>query len=97
MANSLTPTEERALSTLIAEGAEPTYARRLLAALRTAGISLADEQRNELSVRWVNVLERAVPPEADTIVRTITRTFNHQSTSTTHWLDGLRSPPFPER
>jgi hypothetical protein len=35
---------------------------------------------------------RAVPPDADTIIRTITRTVDGNSASTTHWLDGLRSP-----
>ena len=67
-------------------------ARSLLATLDAAGISLADERNDELAVRWVNVLERAVPPEADTIIRTITRTAGEYSTSTTHWLDGLRGP-----
>jgi hypothetical protein len=60
--------------------------------LRAAGLRLADENDNELVCRWVNVLERAVPAEADTIIRTITRTIDGRSTSTTHWLDGLRSP-----
>jgi hypothetical protein len=33
-----------------------------------------------------------VPKEADTIIRTITITTDGIARSTTHWLDGLRSP-----
>jgi len=84
---------ERALLVLTAQGAEQSFARSLLSALDAAGIRLADEQHGELVVRWVNVVERAVPPDADTIIRTITRTVDAHSTSTTHWLDGLRGPP----
>ena len=32
------------------------------------------------------------PPDADTIIRTITTTRGEQSLSSTHWLDGLRGP-----
>jgi hypothetical protein len=64
----------------------------IIAALAAAGLRLADEPNSELVCRWVEVRERAVPPEADTIIRTITRTIDGHSTSTTHWLDGLRSP-----
>jgi hypothetical protein len=87
--SSYNPTEERALQALY--GARLDGAS-IIAALRSAGLRLADDRNDELVVRWVNVLERAVPPEADTIIRTITRTHDGQSTSTTHWLDGLRSP-----
>jgi len=67
-------------------------AERALAALKQAGLHLADPQQDEFVCRWVNVLERAVPSEADTIIRTITKTNNGISTSSTHWLDGLREP-----
>jgi len=85
-------TTERAFQLFTALGADPTFARALLSSLEGAGIHLADDQADELVARWVNVLERAVPPDADTIIRTITRTSNGHSASTTHWLDGLRSP-----
>jgi hypothetical protein len=83
------PTEERALRVLAGARLDATW---VLDTLRAAGLRLADDTNNELVCRWVNVLERAVPAEADTIIRTITRTIDGQSTSTTHWLDGLRSP-----
>lgn len=65
---------------------------RLIAVLRAAGIELADRTANEMVCRWVSVTERAVPPQADTIIRTITRTLGNHSDSSTHWLDGLRGP-----
>lgn len=64
----------------------------LIALLRAAGVGLADRAANEMVCRWVSVAERAVPPQADTIIRTITRTLGERSDSTTHWLDGLRGP-----
>lgn len=73
----------RALSVLVASGSDPDTAQRALYALEAA---------DELLVRWVDVREQAVPPDADTIIRTITRTLGDQSTSTTHWLSGLRGP-----
>jgi hypothetical protein len=85
-------TTERAFQLFTALGAEPSFALSLLSSLENAGIRLADDQADELVVRWVNVLERAVPPDADTIIRTITRTTDGHSASTTHWLDGLRGP-----
>jgi hypothetical protein len=85
-------TEQRAIQLLVQQGNDAGVVRAVLAALRDAGIRLADERNNELAVRWVDVLERAVPPDADTIIRTITRTIDGHSTSTTHWLDGLRAP-----
>ena len=85
-------TSARALEFLLGEGLSPPFAQSLLQALDAAGISLSDERNEELAVRWVNVVERAVPPEADTIIRTITRTVGDRSTTTTHWLDGLRGP-----
>jgi hypothetical protein len=83
------PTEERAVRVLSSAGLNAAW---VLDTLRAAGLRLADENDNELVCRWINVLSRAVPPDADTIIRTITRTIDGQSTSTTHWLDGLRSP-----
>lgn len=65
---------------------------RLIELLRAAGIELADRAANEMVCRWVSVTERAVPPQADTIIRTITRTLGSHSDSSTHWLDGLRGP-----
>lgn len=83
------PTEQRAFAAL---AASHDGAARIIDTLRAAGLRLASENDDELVCRWVDVLERAVPPDADTIIRTITRTIDGQSTSTTHWLDGLRSP-----
>lgn len=88
----ISDTEERAVQAVAARGGDVGTARFVLEVLRQAGLRVADEQRGELVVRWVNVSERAVPPEADTIIRTITRTLGEQTTSTTHWLDGLRGP-----
>ncbi|HEY3592356.1 MAG TPA: hypothetical protein VGL13_00720 [Polyangiaceae bacterium] len=84
--------EERALQILAGAGADPQVTRRWLDALKAAGLRLADDHNDELICRWVNVEERPVPPDADTIIRTITRTTNEYSTSSTHWLDGLRGP-----
>jgi hypothetical protein len=74
---------DSALSSLLASGIDFDAAQRALAALDGAGY---------LACRWVDVRERAVPPDADTIIRTISRTIGAHSTSTTHWLDGLRGP-----
>jgi hypothetical protein len=73
----------RALSVLVASGLDPDTAQRALNALDAA---------DELLVRWVDVREQGVPADADTIIRTITRTLGDESTSTTHWLSGLRGP-----
>ncbi len=64
----------------------------LIALLRAAGVGLADRAANEMVCRWVSVAERAVPPQADTIIRTITRTLGDRTDVSTHWLDGLRGP-----
>lgn len=64
----------------------------VIAVLRAAGVDCADRARQEMICRWVPVTERAVPPEADTIIRTITRTLGSYSETSTHWLDGLRGP-----
>lgn len=85
-------TKARALEWLMAHGFEANLARNAIESLEIGGVLLADNTSDELVCRWVNVTERAVPPEADTIIRTITRTIDGSSTSTTHWLDGLRGP-----
>jgi hypothetical protein len=82
--------EWRALQAL--QRAQVMDAPDIIALLRAAGVELADRASREMVCRWVSVAERAVPPEADTIIRTITRTLGTQSETTTHWLDGLRSP-----
>lgn len=86
--------ETRALQILSNQLGE-SQARAMLGSLRAAGIRLADEQTDELVCRWIDVRERPVPADADTIIRTITRTFDGRSSSTTHWLDGLRGPQLP--
>jgi hypothetical protein len=85
-------TAQRAYSALINAGVQGAEAQRLLAALSTAGIGLSDETDDELVVRWVDVQAQPVPPDADTIIRTITTTRGEQSWSSTHWLAGLRGP-----
>jgi hypothetical protein len=60
--------------------------------LHRAGVLLGDAARGELIVRWVPVDERPVPADADTIIRTITRSDDAGSVSRTAWLDGLRAP-----
>lgn len=85
-------TMQRALEALTAVGVAQHEAQRLLGALSLAGIELADDRDDELVVRWVDAQLRAVPPDADTIIRTITTTTAERVSSTTHWLDGLRSP-----
>ena len=83
---------QRAFSVLVSSGVDPVTAERALLALAQAGVNLADGSPNEMICHWVDVRERPVPPEADTIIRTITTTLGNQSTSTTHWLSGLRGP-----
>ena len=86
-------TEQRAFQLLVGQGYDGGLVSSFLSILRTAGIRLADERNNELAVRWVDVVERTVPPDADTIIRTILHARSTAtSTSTTHWLDGLRAP-----
>jgi hypothetical protein len=60
--------------------------------LGRAGLTLADTSEDEMVCRWVNVETQPVPPDADTIIRTITTTLADRSWSTTHWLHGLRGP-----
>jgi len=85
-------TWQRALSALTGTGIDAGQAQQVLNTLASAGISLVDDHDDELACRWVDVQQRAVPPEADTIIRTITTTVGERSWSTTHWLDGLRAP-----
>jgi hypothetical protein len=85
-------TSERAYEAITAAGVHPNDAQRVLAALSGADISLADAKDDELVCRWVNIQTQAVPPDADTIIRTITTTRAEQSLSSTHWLEGLRAP-----
>lgn len=61
-------------------------------ALHNAGLELLDRTHDEMPCRWVPVREREVPPQADTIIRTITITNPAGSFSSTFWLDGLRGP-----
>jgi hypothetical protein len=88
----MTPTEQQALAAIMAAGGNADAARWMLEVLHNAGFSLADARADELVVRWVDVMVRPTPAEADTIIRTITRTIDGHESSTTHWLDGLRSP-----
>lgn len=85
-------TLQRAIDVLVAAGRDPDDARRLLSILAEAGLTVADDRVDELVCRWIDVVARPVPPEADTIIRTITRTTDGVSQTTTHWLEGLRSP-----
>ena len=85
-----TAAESRAMQVLRNAGA-PDPAD-VIERLRAAGLALTDPRTEDFQVRWVSVAERPVPPEADTIIRTITRTVDGVSTQTTHWLEGLRGP-----
>jgi hypothetical protein len=88
-----TETEARASSVVATGGVDPLAFSRALDLLRAAGIQLIDTERGEFKVKWIDVRERAVPPDADTIIRTITKTVGDVSTSTTHWLEGIQAPP----
>jgi hypothetical protein len=89
-----TPAEAQALRLVLDAGGDSAPLEALLLQLREHGLRLVDT-RNELSCRWVDVRERPVPPEADTIIRTLTRTAGEQSWSATYWLEGLRAPAMP--
>jgi len=86
--------EERAFDALVSRGGNPQQVVEFLNQLSAAGFTLAEQPRDEFVVRWVSVAERPVPPEADTIIRTITRTVGAQSWSGSFWLQGLRGPQF---
>lgn len=89
-----TPAEARALRLLFDAGGDAAALEALLLQLRESGLRLFD-MRNELACRWVDVRERPVPPEADTIIRTLTHTVGDRTWSATFWLDGLRAPAMP--
>jgi hypothetical protein len=89
-----TPAEARALTAMFDCGEDAQGLERMLLRLRSAGLRLVDTN-NELACRWVDVRERPVPPEADTIIRTLTRTIGEQSWSASFWLEGLRAPAMP--
>jgi hypothetical protein len=86
--------EARALTAAFDGGADAASLEAMLRWLRQSGFRLLDT-REELACRWVNVEERPVPPEADTIIRTLTRSLGERSWSATYWLDGLRAPAMP--
>ena len=88
------PAEARALTAAYDGGADAASLEAMLRWLRQSGFQLIDT-RHELACRWVNVDERPVPPEADTIIRTLTRSLGTQSWSATYWLEGLRAPAMP--
>lgn len=87
-----TPSELSAIALMQQHGASSTQAQWLMQNLRDSGMRLANQQVDELVVRWVPISERAVPADADTIIRTITTTTNGVSRVQTFWLDGLRGP-----
>jgi hypothetical protein len=87
-------THERALAALYGVGFDAGSAAAALSALERAELRFADGKAGEFVCRWVDVRSRVVPPEADTIIRTVTRTTNDASLSNTHWLEGLQAPPF---
>lgn len=89
-----TRTEARALMAMSAAGADTGSCEQMLLRLRDAGFRLFD-LREDMACRWVDVRERPVPPEADTIIRTLTRTVGERSWTATYWLEGLRAPATP--
>jgi hypothetical protein len=84
---------DRAASLIAAHGGNPETFRWAMEILSAARFDLVDETAGDFVVRWIDVRASPVPPTADTIIRTISRTANDHSTSTTHWLEGLRGPP----
>ena len=89
-----TPAEARALRLALDSGADADALEALLRSLRQAGLRLSDTQ-HELACRWIDVRERPVPPEADTIIRTLTNSIGQQSWSATYLLEGLGAPLMP--
>ena len=87
-------TRERAVFLLTQRGFDRDLAFGVLRALEDSGVGLVDASRGEFVCQWINVRERSVPPEADTIIRTVTRSSNFGSLSSTHWLEGILPPPF---
>ncbi len=87
-------THDHAIAALCGAGFDLGTAEAALNALEGARVRLADANAGEFVCRWVDVRVRVVPPEADTIIRTVTRTTDSASQSSTHWLEGLEAPPF---
>ena len=85
----------RAFGLLTLQGFDPATAAGILSTLSDSGLVLADRTQGEFVCRWVDVRVRPVPPDADTIIRTITRTAGERSTQGTHWLEGIVPPPAP--
>lgn len=85
----------RAFGLLTQQGFDPATAAAILSTLNDSGFELADRTQGEFVCRWIDALVRPVPPDADTIIRTITRTAGERSTSNTHWLEGILPPPGP--
>ena len=88
-------THFRAFGLLTRAGFDPSTAASILTLLEEGGMTLADRANGEFVCRWVDVLVRPVPSDADTIIRTLTRTSGERSTSNTHWLEGIVPPPSP--
>jgi hypothetical protein len=87
-------TRNDALLALSRAGFDAGAAEAALTALEGARIRLAASGAGEFVCRWVDVRVQAVPPEADTIIRTVTRTTDGVSFNNTHWLEGIEAPPF---
>jgi hypothetical protein len=85
----------RVYDIMVQSGVDAALATRALAALAGAGYVVVAAQSGEFVCRWVDVNERAVPPAADTIIRTVTKQLGATTNSATHWLDGLVPPPPP--
>ena len=81
---------DKTLQILLAHGCPDAQA--VIDDLGAAGILLGDRQSGEMLCRWVPVDQRPVPADADTIIRTITRTNDAGSMSRTAWLEGLQAP-----
>lgn len=89
-------THDHCVAALCRAGFDAGAAEAALSALARARVRLADAGAGEFVCRWVDVRVRAVPPEADTIIRTVTRTTSDASLSNTHWLEGVEPPPWRE-
>jgi hypothetical protein len=89
-------TQDHCFEALCRAGLDAGTAQAALNALERAGVRFAVTATGEFVCRWVDVRARVVPPEADTIIRTVTRTTNGASVGNTHWLEGLEPPPWNE-
>jgi hypothetical protein len=90
----MSESRQRAFELLVVSGFTPSSAEAALAALERGGPRFADATRAKFVCRWVDVAQQPVPPTADTIIRTVTRTTAERSVSRTHWLEGIVEPPF---